>query len=389
MQTMPASPASLRPDPGALTDKIHVVRTQKGGRVSSTLHKVRTADGLEISLSRFAAPAQEVVLLIHGLTTSSDMFLMPEHYNLGAFLLDQGFEVWAADFRMSNHFAYNIKGRFTFEDVAANDWPALIGFIRSMIGPERRLHVICHCLGSVTFHHALYGKTIGGISSVVSNSISFNTRVHPWAVVKLLAAPFMVEKVLRLPYIDPRWNDAKHPQNSRLGKLIAKVVDLVHLECNDQACNLVSFTWGSGFPALFEHDNMSPETHARLADLFGPIAMPYFRNVRSAVLHNNTFGRYSTKPEHKSFPDRYIDNVGEVKVPTLFIAGAHNHIFPGANRLSHELIKKKGVPGYDYVEFPTYGHQDIFMGQKVDQETFPTILEFLRRVQPAPAVGAR
>src|SRR4030095_3960429 len=114
----------------------------------------------------------DAVLLIHGLTTSSDMFVMPEHYNLAAYLHDQGFDVWVADYRLSNPSAYNTKASFTFEDVAYNDWPTIVGFIRETIGARRRLHVIAHCLGSVTFHYALYGKTITGITSVISNSVS-------------------------------------------------------------------------------------------------------------------------------------------------------------------------------------------------------------------------
>ena len=73
-------------------------------------------------------------------------------------------------------------------------------------------------------------------------------------------------------------------------------------------------------------------------------------------------------------------NVGEVTVPTLLLAGRHNHIFPGANKLTHDLIAQKGVAGYEYREFPDYGHQDVFMGKDCDSQTFPAVLAFLDRV---------
>ncbi len=361
-------------------DKVYTVATRKSGTLSTTLHRLRTPDGVDISVSRLPHPtARDSVLLIHGLTTSSDMFVMPEHYSLAAYLHDHGFDVWLADFRMSNHHAYNVTGKFTFEDIAVNDWPVTVDFIRGAIA-GRHLHVVAHCLGAATFSLALYGKTISGIASMVANAITLNPRVHPWALLKICAFPFVADNILRLPYIDPRWGAAGNPKPPWLPRLIAKAVGLAHLECNDDACNLVSFTWGSGFPAIFQHDKMSRVTHDRLSDLFGPIAMPYFRNVRSGLLSNNTFVRYSKKPEHARLPDRYIDNVGEVTVPTLLLAGRHNHIFPGANKLTHELITHKGVAGYEYREFPDYGHQDVFMGKDCDTEIFPAVLAFLDRV---------
>ncbi len=352
-----------------MTDKIHPVRTRRSGTLETTLHRLRTADGVDVSVSRLAnAQATDAVLLIHGLTTSSDMFVMPEHYSLAAYLHDQGFEVWIADFRMSNHYAYNTSASFTFEDIARNDWPTIVGFIRDAIG-ARRLHVICHCLGSATFHHALYGKTIDGIASVVSNSISLHACVHRWSAFKLAVAPFLVDKVLRLPYLDPTWSERGGAKKKKpwLGRLLAKLVGLAHLECNEDACNMVSFTWGTGAPSIYEHANMSPVTHQRVSELFGPIAMPYFRIIRRAV-----FGGHSLGP--------HTGNVGEVRVPTLLLSGDHNNIFPGSNRYTAEQIAARKIDGYEYREIAGYGHQDLFMGKACDRDTFPLMVGFLRKV---------
>lgn len=364
--------------PPLLQDRIFRVTTRRSGTLATTLHPLTTPDGVRISVSRLPNPgARDVCLLIHGLTTSSDMYVMPEHYGLAAFLHDQGYDVWLADFRMSNHYAYNTDATFTFDEIGAYDWPTIIDFIRRTVGSDARLHVICHCLGSVTFHHALYGKSVSGITSVVSNSVSLNPRVHPFAMMKLVAAPFLVDSVLRMRVVDPRWGQpgVKAPL---VGRALAKLVNLVHLECNDPACNLVSFLWGSGFPAVFTHEKMAPETHDRLTELFGPVAMSYFRNVRHGVFNGNCFGRYSTKPEFAKLPDRYIDRVGEVVVPTLLLSGDKNHIFPGANALTAALIARKGLSGYEYRELPGYGHQDVLMGKDCDREVFPLIHQFIR-----------
>lgn len=374
---LPGSPSPI------LKDRVYDVHTRTSGTLKTRLHPLTTADGIGISVSHLPREgARDACLLIHGLTTSSDMFVMPEHYNLAGYLHDHGYDVWLADFRMSNHYAYNTEQAFTFDDIGTSDWPTIVEFIRGHVGPQVRLHVICHCLGSVTFHHALYGKSVGGIHSVISNSVSLNPRVHPWAAAKLLCAPFLVDSVLRLKHVDPRWGQPG-VEAPLVGKLLAKLVNLTHLECNNPACNLVSFLWGSGFPAVFTHEKMAPETHDRLTELFGPIAMPYFRNVRHGVLNHNTFGRYSRKPEHQKLPERYIDNVGEVVVPTLLLSGARNHIFPGSNRLTADLVARKGIEGYEYRELEGYGHQDVFMGKDCDRDVFPLLHQFMQRAGTA------
>ncbi len=79
---------------------------------------------------------------------------MPEHYNLVSYLLDNGYtDVWCLDMRMSNRHSYNLfPHRYTFDDIALYDYPPAIDIIREHVGADRRLHVIAHCLGSVTLH---------------------------------------------------------------------------------------------------------------------------------------------------------------------------------------------------------------------------------------------
>src|SRR5690349_11073691 len=62
-----------------------------------SVHPVTTLDGLGLTLTRFRRePAEDVVLLVHGLTSSTDMYVMPEHRNLVNHLLDNGFgDVWS------------------------------------------------------------------------------------------------------------------------------------------------------------------------------------------------------------------------------------------------------------------------------------------------------
>lgn len=109
-----------------------------------SVHPFATGDGLGLTLTRFhRKQSDDVVLLVHGLTTSSDMYVMPEHTNLVNYLHDAGFgDVWALDFRMSGRFPYNAETqRYNLDDIALFDHPAAMAELRRHIG-DRRVHVI-------------------------------------------------------------------------------------------------------------------------------------------------------------------------------------------------------------------------------------------------------
>ena len=105
-----------------------------------TTHYFSTEDGLGLSMLRFnrdpGNEARESVMIVHGLTTSTDMFIMPEHYNLVSYLLDNGYtDVWCLDMRMSNRHSYNLfPHRYSFDDIALYDYPPAIRIIREHIG---------------------------------------------------------------------------------------------------------------------------------------------------------------------------------------------------------------------------------------------------------------
>ena len=99
-------------------------------------HQFSTTDGLGLTLERFQRRYDDTadsVMIVHGLTTSTDMFVMPEHENLVSYLLGQGFgDVWTLDMRMSNRHSYNLfPHRYTMDDVALYDYPPAIDLIRS------------------------------------------------------------------------------------------------------------------------------------------------------------------------------------------------------------------------------------------------------------------
>src|SRR5918999_795421 len=343
-----------------------------------SMHPFTTDDGLGLYLTRFhRADCDDVVVLLHGWTASSDMFIMPEHRNLVSYLLDDGFtDVWTLDFRMSSRFPYDTEThRFTFDDIAHYDFPAALAELRRHIG-DRRVHVVAHCTGSIAFAMSLFGGAIDDITSFVSNSVSLTPRPPAWSRFKLTVGPAISEYVLGLPFVDPRYGEA--PIMTRAW-LLSRAVSLFHPECDVRSCHMASFMWGSGRPGLYEHDHLLPDTHERMADLLSASGLHYFRHIRKMVKAGHAVKYDPKDPRHAGLPDDYLTNAAEITTPILFLGGDRNRVFPDANVVCHKILEEI-VPGlHEFEMMPGYGHIDPFIGKDAHLDVFPKIVDFLKR----------
>ena len=367
---------------------LYTLEGVQDARVST--HYLTTEDKLGLSMLRFTRgePTGDAVLVIHGLTTSTDMFVMPEHENLVSYLLGHGFnDVWCLDFRMSNRHSYNLMHhRYTMDDVALYDFPPAIAEIHSHV-PDARIHVICHCLGSVSFTMSLFGGVVDGITSVISNSVSLTPRLPRWSQTKLTVAPFVIERVVGFPYVSPRWAD--EPFLSR-GKLTSRLVSMGHRECDVPACHMLSFMWGSGKPALYHHKNLADVTHRRGGDLYGATSVHYYRHVAKMVKAGRAVKYDPGNPRHATLPDDYLSRAREVKTPVMFVTGERNDVFRNSNVVAYEQLRRLGCSQHELNVIEGYGHQDVFMGREVARDVFPSFLDFLERKRAeSPEVDSR
>ncbi|MCP3866834.1 MAG: alpha/beta hydrolase [Gammaproteobacteria bacterium] len=345
-----------------------------------TTHPFTTADKLGLSLLRFQrASSDDVVMIVHGLTTSSDMYIMPEHYNLVQYLLDHGFgDVWTLDCRMSNRHPYNLsRNRFNLDDIALYDYPAALAAIREQIGPHRRIHVIGHCLGSATFMMSLFGKVVTDVTSVIANSVALTPRIPRWSRFKLAVGPFLSDYLLGIEYMNPRW---RRQQGLSVGKALSWAVSWFHKECDVPECHMLSFMWGSGKPALYNHENLMEITHRRSGDLYGGVSVNYYRHVNKMVNSRNTAVKYlQNDARYQTLPDNYMEHAQDIETPILFVTGQSNQVFTDSNIECHRQLEAL-VPGrHELHVFPNYGHQDVFMGKNVHRDVFPRLLGFLQK----------
>lgn len=354
----------------------------KNAEISS--YPFSTPDKLGLSLQRFKREdCEDIVMIIHGLTTSTDMYIMPEHDNLVSYLLDHGFaDVWCLDFRMSNRYSYNlIPGKYSMDDCALYDHPSAIAEIRKHVGPDKRIHVICHCLGSMSFMMALAAKTVTGITSCISNSIALTPRLPNWSEFKITFVPTILEGILGIPYVSPRWSD--DPGLSR-GKVLSKLVSLFHRECEVPACHMLSMMWGTGWPALYHHKNLHEVTHCRGGDLYGGTMMSYHRHIAKMVKAGGEAIRmFPEDARYDRLPKNYMRAAKDIETPVLFMTGKDNKVFSDSNIVCFEKLNQER-PGFHQLHvFPEYGHQDVFMGKNNHQDVFPRLLSFLEEKRDA------
>ncbi len=380
-------PRAHRLEPGIREIPLHTLEGVQGAEVST--HYASTGDGLGISLLRFCrAPCKDVVLLVPGLTASSDMFIMPEHRNLTQCLLDAGFtDVWTLDGRISNRQPYNLaRHRFNVDDVALYDNPAALARLRKVVGPDARIHIISHCLGALSVAMSLFGRTISGIASAIVNGVALTPKVGLAARAKLAVGPFLAESVLGVEYLNPGWS---RQAGLSPGKLLAKGVSFFHRECDVPACHMTSFMWGYGHPVLFRHENLHDVTHRRTGDLFGGSGVHYYRHIRKMVASNNTAVKYAPKDvRYRHLPDNYLQDAASMETPLLLVAGQDNALFMDSNVLCHQRLEAL-VPGrHALTVIPGYGHADVMIGKNAAQDVFPRFIAFLRQHAHAPAGDA-
>ena len=341
-------------------------------------HPFATDDDLGLNLTRFRrAECDDVVLLVHGLTSSSDLFIMPEHSNLVSYLLDNGFsDVWALDFRMSNRFMYDCEThRYTLDDIAQYDHPAAVRELRRHIG-TRRVHIVAHCLGSLSFMMSLFAGRLPNIASVTCNSVALTPRVPTWSRLKLRYGPPLLEYLLGISHLDPRF--ARSPRFTREWAL-GRLVSAAHRECDLSECHMLSFMWGSGHPAMYEHDNLLPVTHERMADLCSAGGLYYYRHVAKMVRAGHAVKFDPGDRRHSDLPDDYLTNAVKVETAILLLTGDHNRVFTDSNIVCHQRLSEI-MPGRCELEIlPGYGHLDPIVGKDAHQDVFPRIGHFLKR----------
>ncbi|MFI7430835.1 alpha/beta fold hydrolase [Micromonospora sp. NPDC049836] len=344
------------------------------------------SDGTELGLCRVLPHGGDtdrpVVLLLHGLTASADMFVLPETRNLVEVLLDAGYEPWLLDWRGSCRLPHNERRvRYSFDDVALYDIPEAVAAVRQRID-DRPLSIVAHCMGALCLSMSMAAGLVPGLSAVVAQGVFLTPKISWQTRARLhFGGEFLRSRFANFP-VDFK----KVGMWSRYSLIFAEAS--IGAECKDPTCHILqNDAWGVG-ASLFEHDNLHERTHDRLAELFGTVPvwiLPHLRRVElahSVVRFSTDDGRYDRLPENA------LDEAGRIDAPVLLLSGSDNGFWLDSNKLCHQVLSTR-YPELDvrYTEVPGYGHVDPIIGRNAALDVFGYIVDFLDECHVKAAPG--
>ena len=209
------------------------------------------------------------MLLVHGAGVRANIFRAPSGRTLVDVLVDEGWDVWLENWRASIDVP---RRRWTLDDAALHDHPAAV---RTVLEHTRadEVRAVIHCQGSTSFMMSAVSGLVPDVSVVVSNAVSLHPVVNRKAKLKLR---WMIPPTARvMGYLNPQWGETGAPWV--LPKLISGLVRVTHRECDNMVCKLASFTYGTGEPTLWRHQNLNRETHEWLRDEFADVPLTLLR----------------------------------------------------------------------------------------------------------------
>jgi len=332
---------------------------------NETLVPFTAGDGFKCSLLHVtgdAAPAKGPVILVHGAGVRSNIFRAPVETNIVDALVAAGYDVWLEDWRASIDLR---PSQWTLDQAALFDHPSAVETVLRETGAPSAQAII-HCQGSTSFMMGLTAGLLPGVRTVVSNAVSLHTDIPRLADAKMRLLLFAAAK--EFPYLNPQWGLSA--PNLR-AKAINAWVRLTHHECNNMVCRLASFTYGLGFPTLWEHANLNAATHDWLKQEFGAVPQSFFRQM-SASVGRGALVSVSGDPR---LPAWFGDIVPQTDARLVFIAGELNRCFlPESQQRTFELFEAQRPGRQELHRIPKYAHLDIFMGKDAWRDTFPIML---------------
>ena len=345
-----------------------------GGRaraVTDELIPFTAGDGVELNLIHVRGrnpPTKPPVLLVHGAGVRANIFRAPSGRTLVDVLVDEGWDVWLENWRASIDIP---RRRWTLDDAALHDHPAAVRTVLEHTKADE-VRAVIHCQGSTSFMMSAVAGLVPDVSVVVSNAVSLHPVVNRKARLKLR---WMIPPTARvMGYLDPQWGETGAPWV--LPKLISGLVRVTHRECDNMVCKLASFTYGTGEPTLWRHENLNRETHEWLRHEFADVPLTFFEQILRSV----EAGHLVAADSHPGLPRSFVDEPPKTKARFAFFAGALNACFEPESQLRTQAWFEGHDPGrHTATIVPNYGHLDIFMGAHAANDVFPDIVSELER----------
>jgi hypothetical protein len=311
-------------------------------------------------------PSRGVVLLVHGAGVRANVFQAPVDTTIVDTLVENGFDVWLENWRASIDVP---PTDWTLDQAALYDHPAAVRTVLAETGADR-MQAVIHCQGSTSFMMSAIAGLVPQVDTIVSNAVSLHPVVPQWSRMKLSYAVPIVGKLIDA--LDPAWGD-KPP--GVLPRALTWGVKALHRECENTQCRMVSFTYGSGFPALWRHENLNTLTHDEFIPReFGRVPISFFRQIGACVDR----GHLVSVDSLPGLPSDYTAQPPQTDARFVFLAGQHNRCFlPESQVRTFEYFDRLAPHRHSVHVLPGYSHLDVFFGQRASRDVFPLIVKEL------------
>ena len=301
------------------------------------------------------------VLLVHGAGVRSNIFNPPNDKNLLDVLSIAGYDVWLENWRGSMECK---KNEWNLDQVAQNDHPAAVQEVCRQTGASE-IKAIIHCQGSTSFMISAVTGLIPQVKTIVSNAVSLHPVVRPFSEFKLNYIVPLVKPITK--YLNPQWGDDAPDLKAKAFRLLVK---LTHHEDDTNVGKFVSFTYGTGFPALWELENLSPETKEWIRNEFGNVPLSFFDHIKKSVKAGALVSA-DGQINYSSFEPKTTARI-------VFLTGKQNKCFSSKSQEDSYTYFNAARPGYHRLyQFDQYSHLDIFLGKNAVADIFPTIVKEL------------
>jgi predicted alpha/beta hydrolase len=314
-------------------------------------HTVRTADGWNLALYRYRAAGQPhpfPVICSHGMAGTHFIFDLHPRYSLARYLAQHGFDTWLVDLRGRGD-SWPDGGpaphlQWSFDDFVACDLPATVSRVCELTGSAQAFW-----LGMEMSGQALYAATIVGTANHVRGAVTCGSPV-------LTPASALVPGVTSAPKAR-RKGRVPFRGGARLAGPVLAHGGFSVLESSFRHCNSDPLAVSRYFR------NGIPDEATDLVDQFAAW-------IREGVMRSRDGSVV------------YSERLGEVTLPLLVIAAAHDLQRPpeavraafDAFGSADKTFLRAGVADGFSVDF---GHDDLLAGVAAPAEVFPRIASWL------------
>jgi cholesterol oxidase len=339
------------------------------------VHPVRTADGLDLRLTRYRGGDKGPVIFSHGLGVSSLIFSIDTiDTNLLEYIHAAGYDCWLLDHRSSIELPH-AREQHSADALAKHDYPAAIGKVRSVTGKDE-VQVVAHCYGAMTFAMAMLDG-LAGVRSAVISQIATHADVpfFPQRLLAHLRAPNWM-RLAGTKALDAR---AKADRDWLEHFVDSGLAIAYPYRRDDRSRSATSRRVTALYGQLYQMEQLNQATLDAMPEMFGQACIEGFLQLARIARAGRVVRADGS--------DTYLGdtNLRRFAVPTLFVHGELNRAFlpSGTDKTVRALSASNGAGLYERVVIPATGHIDCIFGKNAADTVYPHILRHLERTRAA------